>query len=126
MEQPERSALREQGFAAEAETAARRAVSLVPVNSSYLVNLSSALHSQGRNEEASEWLQLAVQHDDQYAVAWCMLGVVEQTLERFGAAEIAYQKSLALAPEFAAARANYANLLSERGQPQRALELLSA
>ncbi len=76
----------------------------------------------GRNEEARELLQAALQRDPASAGGLNRLGVVERRLGRFEAAQLAYQRAIAVDPSYAAPEMNVAVLLDlYLGDPARAL-----
>src|SRR6185369_5687935 len=78
----------------------------------------------GQWAEAAIALRQAVELDPQNAAIWSDLGAAEQCRGDLDAAAVAYQNSLALEPSNSNTLANLAFLLVQKGQPQRAIELL--
>ena len=76
----------------------------------------------GRDAEARELLESALQRDPANAAGWSRLGVAERRLGRFGAARDAYGLAIAADPACAAAERNLALLLDlYLGDPAAAL-----
>src|SRR5262249_12830839 len=59
------------------------------------------------------------------AEIWCDLGVAEHELRRLDAAQAAYERSLAVEPGRLGTLTNWAYLLIDRSEPERALPLLN-
>src|SRR5438132_1049020 len=75
-------------------------------------------------DHESQSLRQAVASNPTDAVLWRRLGVAEQNAGRLDAAQEALERSLALVPGDLETMTWYAFLLNQRGQPQRAIEIL--
>jgi len=118
-------AVHKQGRAVEAESFARQALSLDQQHGAYWFNLGEALFAQQRNDEALEAYRQAVTHDPYDAAAWQALASLEHDAGNLDTAQEAYERSLAAAPG-GQASIGYAHLLSERGQPEQAIAILTS
>lgn len=117
-------ALNRQGRSTEAEAAARQATTLQPASAAHWLNLANALFAQHRWEDAIRAYRQSLAYDEKQAAAWNNLAAAEQKLNHLAAAQEAYERSLAIAPNHLGALANYACLLFERGEHERAIKLL--
>jgi predicted O-linked N-acetylglucosamine transferase (SPINDLY family) len=88
------------------------------------LQLGNALRAQQRWNEAADAFRQSLARDPTSATAWFLLGLTEVNANRYDNAEQAYQQSLKLAPGSVETLTCYAFLLNQRGQPQRAIELL--
>src|SRR5205085_12701575 len=102
-------ALRLQSRFAEAETAARQALALDDA-SDYWSGLGDCLFNQQQWDIAAHAYQQAVSRNPHQPQVWTNLGAVEHARGRLDAAEAAFQRSLALAPDDPKALSRYALL----------------
>jgi predicted O-linked N-acetylglucosamine transferase (SPINDLY family) len=84
----------------------------------------AALFGQQRWSEASAALSQAVSLDPANATAWRLLGAAAQSAGDLAAAQRAFEQALALVPDDLESQLRYAFLLSIRGQPDGAIEIL--
>jgi predicted O-linked N-acetylglucosamine transferase (SPINDLY family) len=108
----------------EVEAALRRAVEMNPADATQWNLLGSTLVQQGKSEEAAAAYRQALALDDCDALAWSNLGAAEWAAGHLAEADAAYARSLAISRENPAILTNYARLLTELQQPERALKLL--
>jgi protein O-GlcNAc transferase len=118
------AAVRGQGQPSEAENFARQALAIDSLQAPYWVNLGAALADQQRWPEAAEAYRQAVVHNPQDAAAWRALAVAEEESAHLDAAQEAFERSLAVEPRDTKTIVGYAFLLTKRGQPQQAIQLL--
>lgn len=78
----------------EAEHGSRQAVRLLPDQVDGYINLVNALLSLGRLDGALETAGKAVELDSCNAIAWSLLGLVLERLEKWGEAKKAYRKAV--------------------------------
>jgi protein O-GlcNAc transferase len=116
-------ALRGQGRATEAESCARNAVSIDAGLATAWFSLGTALGDQRRWGEAASAFRESVARDPLNAAAWGNLGTALHASRQLDAAQLAFETSLSIAQSSQAAF-GYAQLLSERGQARRAIEVL--
>src|SRR5438094_124 len=86
--------------------------------------LGVVLLQQGKSEEAADAFRRSVELNANDALTWSNLGAVEWAQGRLNEADEAYAKSLAISRENLTILRNYARLLTEWQQPERALKLL--
>jgi tetratricopeptide (TPR) repeat protein len=89
-----------------------------------LIAAAAALESLGRLKSARAAFLAVVTHWPEEATAWFGLGNTEYRLGAYPAAEAAYRRVLARSPVHAAALNNLAQLMSDRGCPADARQLL--
>jgi protein O-GlcNAc transferase len=118
------AALFQQGKLDEAAECARSAIAHGNATAAPWLNLGHIAVRQQQWGEASTAYRQALSLDPQQAAAWCNLAVAEQEQGRFDSAEAAFQRSLSLAPDDTTTRTQYAWLLAQRGQPERAIEAI--
>jgi protein O-GlcNAc transferase len=106
------------------EAELREAVALNPAQAAPWSLLGVALLKQGRLDEAVDALQRSIALDPSDSLTWSNLGAAHWAQGRLNQADEAYAKSLSLSPENSLHARNYARLLTERQQPERALKLL--
>jgi tetratricopeptide (TPR) repeat protein len=89
--------------------------------------LFGALHyAAGDLDSAIAWIRESITIYEDNAEAWGTLGRIYETLDRVGASDAAYEKSVELDPENAAVLNNFAYALARRGSRlERALELVN-
>lgn len=117
-------AVQRQGLAVEAEDAVRRALALEPTHPAHWNALGSVLYDQRRHDAACEAHRQSLAIDPRNPTVWNDLGIAEQARSHFAEAEQAFQNSLALAAGHPGALVNYAFLLCQQGQQDRAFQLL--
>ncbi|WP_172965213.1 tetratricopeptide repeat protein [Candidatus Thiodictyon syntrophicum] len=107
--------LKELGFMQEAETAFRRAITLVPKDANSWHSLGSLLQDHlGRYEEAETAYRQAIVLDPTSASGWLWLGsLLQRHLGRYEEAEAAYREAIALDPKSADAWVSLGSLLQE-------------
>jgi predicted O-linked N-acetylglucosamine transferase (SPINDLY family) len=88
------------------------------------VQQGGVLFGQQRWREASAALSQAVSLDPANAAAWRLLGAAEQSAGEMAAAQQAFERALALAPDDLESQIRYAFLLSLRGRPDGAIAIL--
>lgn len=87
------------------------------------LNLALVYAKTERYEQALNAVDEALDRNDNRAEAHNLRGVVLREMQRFSAAEDAYQQALAINPEYAFAHLNLAILYDEHlNQPQKAVE----
>jgi protein O-GlcNAc transferase len=113
-------ALNKQGRSAEAENVARRAIALDASQADYWANLGNALYNQQLWAEAAQaqTQSLAIHPND--AAVWNNLGAAESKAGNLTAAQEAFERAMALAPGHTGAIANYACLLCQKGERDKA------
>jgi len=84
----------------------------------------AVLFGQQRYSEASAALRRALALDPANVAGWRLLGAAEQSAGFLAAAQQAFEQALALAPDDLESQIRYAFLLSLRGRPDRAIEIL--
>ncbi len=114
---------RQKGALAEAEEAARRAVTMDPAMVAGWNNLGIILQESGKLEESLSCLERVLLLQPAYPEAHNNLGNTLKRLGRLDRARAQYEAALRLAPAYAEAMSNLANLLSDLGQPDEALAL---
>lgn len=115
-------ALMEAGMADKAVAHLERAVALEPNRLIYRHNLGNALLAAGRIDEAIRELRGVLETDAGRATAWSDLGVCYLTKNDLDTAKRCFESSLALNPDDAKTRTNYAVALYDSGEEKRALE----
>ncbi|MDF0733063.1 tetratricopeptide repeat protein [Pseudomonas entomophila] len=111
------------GDARAAERAYQQALQARPNDADALLGLGSAQLRLGKLERAVTALTQAAERGDQPA-AWNRLGVAQILRGQASAAQAAFAKSLALAPDDLDSRCNLALAYALDGQAQRALDSL--
>jgi len=109
----------------QAEAHFRHAIALDDRQALYWSMLGTALRGQAQWPEAADACREAIARDDRDLAAWSALATSELMRGRLAAAEEAYERSLALAPERNDVAIEYALLLSKSGQARRAIEVLT-
>jgi predicted O-linked N-acetylglucosamine transferase (SPINDLY family) len=119
------TAVRGQGRAVQAEEFARQAIAACNKHAAYWVNLGAALGDQLRWPEAAQAYRQALERNPQDAATWRALAVAEQESGDLDAAQIAFERSLAIDTSDIKTVIGYAFLLTQCGQPKPAIGLLS-
>ena len=104
-----------------AATSCRRALELAPGNADVLSAAGSLAMYEGRAGEAIELMQRAVEQDPLSSIRYSQLGFSLRLAQRYAEAEVAYRKSLELAPQRVAAHLVLAIVLCEAGRLDEAL-----
>ncbi|MDE1149898.1 MAG: sulfotransferase [Azospirillaceae bacterium] len=112
---------RQKGLLAEAEVAARRAVTMDNALVAGWNNLGIILQEAGKLEDSLSCLERVVALQPNYAEAHNNLGNTLKRLGRLDQARQRYEQALSLAPAYAEAQSNLANLLNDLGRPDDAL-----
>jgi predicted TPR repeat methyltransferase len=86
------------------------------------LNLAKVLVKQDRREEACRHCQIAIDHDPSYADAWQLLGVTQESMGDFAAAEFSSRKATELAPDNAFYHANLALALWKQDKLEASVE----
>ncbi|TWB24991.1 tetratricopeptide repeat-containing sulfotransferase family protein [Nitrospirillum bahiense] len=113
--------LRQRGLLAEAEVAARRAVTMDNALVAGWNNLGIILQEAGKLEDSLTCLERVVALQPNYAEAHNNLGNTLKRMGRLDQARQRYEYALNLAPAYAEAQSNLANLLNDLGRPDEAL-----
>jgi Flp pilus assembly protein TadD len=98
---------------------------LHPAPADHWTNLANALAMQAKWNEAAAAFRESLARRPGDAEIWSDLGVVEHSLRRLDAAQAAYERSLAVEPGRLGTLTNWAYLLIDRSEPERALPLLN-
>ncbi|GAB3786980.1 sulfotransferase [Dyella agri] len=112
---------RQRGWLADAEVAARRAVTMDPSLLAGWNNLGVVLKEAGRFEESRACLERVIAHRPDWAEAHNNLANTCRRLGCFELAERHYRRALALQPGYAQAHSNLAYLWSEQGHYEVAM-----
>ncbi|WP_083901561.1 tetratricopeptide repeat-containing sulfotransferase family protein [Azospirillum sp. B4] len=112
---------RQRGLLAEAEVAARRAVTMDNTLVAGWNNLGIILQEAGKLEDSLSCLERVVALQPNYAEAHNNLGNTLKRMGRLDQARQRYEYALNLAPAYAEAQSNLANLLNDLGRPDDAL-----
>lgn len=86
------------------------------------LNLAKVLVKQDRREEACRHCQIAIDNDPSYADAWQLLGVTQESMGDFAAAESSSRKAIELAPGNAFYHANLALVLWKQDKLEASVE----
>ncbi|TWB36499.1 tetratricopeptide repeat-containing sulfotransferase family protein [Nitrospirillum pindoramense] len=113
--------LRQRGLLAEAEVAARRAVTMDNTLVAGWNNLGIILQEAGKLDDSLSCLERVVALQPNYAEAHNNLGNTLKRMGRLDQARQRYEYALNLAPAYAEAQSNLANLLNDLGRPDEAL-----
>lgn len=101
----------------------RRALQFRPQFFEALANMGSALEAARRFEEARDAYRRALALR-QEALLYNGLGLCELALGELPAAGVAFERALALKPDFTTALNNWATVLGKTGERERAVEML--
>ncbi|MBB6253731.1 tetratricopeptide repeat-containing sulfotransferase family protein [Nitrospirillum iridis] len=112
---------RQRGLLAEAEVAARRAVTMDNALVAGWNNLGIILQEAGKLEDSLSCLERVVALQPTYAEAHNNLGNTLKRMGRLDQARQRYEYALSLTPAYAEAQSNLANLLNDLGRPDEAL-----
>jgi tetratricopeptide (TPR) repeat protein/SAM-dependent methyltransferase len=108
----------------EAAASYRRALEINPANADAHGNLGNTLKDLGRLGEAMESYRRALQINPNIAEVHNSLGVTLQLLDRMDEAEASYLRALEINPNYATSMNNLASLLTSRGKPKMAFDMI--
>src|SRR5262249_43718221 len=108
----------------QSEAALRQAIDRNPGRAGPWTGLGAALMAQRRWDEAAEAFGQALAIEPGDAGAWSCLGAAQWAAGRLSEGEEAYGRSVAISRDSLPILRNYARLLTECQQPERALKLL--
>lgn len=100
--------------------AANSAARFDPFDAEPLQTQSSLLQNQGRNQDAEEALQRAIQRDPNNFLLYLSLGDLQMTMGKFEAAERNFREALRLNPMSSAATTSIAQSLVQQGDLEAA------
>src|SRR5437763_9411677 len=106
------------------EAELRKAVESNPEEAMHWSALGAVLLPQGKSEEAADAFRRSLELNNNDPLTWSNLGAAQWAQGRLDEADDAYAKSVSLSRENLSILRNYARLLTERQQPERALKLL--
>jgi arylsulfatase A-like enzyme/Flp pilus assembly protein TadD len=102
-----------------AQESLERSLKLNPNFDQAMTALARALHQQGRNEEALQWVEKAIQGNPKNLRAWYQKGWISIKADPDGAM-VAFEKALEIQPGFAMAHRDLGILLLQKGSYREA------
>jgi choline-sulfatase len=102
-----------------AQEALERSLKLNPNFDQAMTALARAFHQQGKDEEALQWVEKAVQANPKNLRAWYQKGWISVKSDPDGAS-VAFQKALEIQPGFAMAHRDLGMILLQKGQYKEA------
>jgi tetratricopeptide (TPR) repeat protein len=115
---------RAQDKIAQCEAALQKALALNPTYRAASLELANLYATSGRGKEALGRFQGQVDKNPKDLMAWLGIAVIQTQLKDYQAAKVAYEKMLAINPNYAPALNNLAELYADRlPQLDKALEL---
>src|SRR5581483_9984079 len=98
-----------------AEESLRRSLELNPNFDQAMTALARALHEQGKNDDARQWVEKALQVNPKNLKAWYQRGWMSMAKDP-DAAQADFEKALAIQPSFAMAHRDLGMILLKKGE----------